>query len=315
MDMLAIDIGYSQVKMVDEKGEKYLFSSFVEREYVDPNKSVNDDPSIITIGDEFFRAKETSRASLNMSPDYHGSTEWHALMGKAFYEYAKDNDLGTEFKMPSLGIGLPIGQRTRAKVEELESIKRFEFSAGKTPYVVEFEKVYCFPQGAVMLQNVGYDEDECIGLIDIGYKTLDLMVLDGCEVVPEFTKSIDKGAFLVIQNARKVCEDKFARGFTDRSILKLLSTKQIFVNKKTWKMGTEITPILEGFWKDVLREVQAVWGDEIELMHRVVIGGGGALLLEGQVKNGLPRTSTVPAADPVFGNALGYITSMQSLRG
>lgn len=320
-NLLAVDVGYSQVKVVDDRGSKYLFPSFVDRSFETGIKLGGGmDETVMTCGgicqSKSYVVGGNSSSSLNLAANFHGTPEWYALMCKAFFDHLGTLDgKVTDIQLDYLGIGVPLDQRKSEKIKEMEQFNSFEFSVDGISYTAKADKVVVFPQGMAMLQEVDFHEDEEIGLIDIGYKTLDVMVLDGGSLVSDSYTSLSFGVKDILGKIKDQFKAKTGATLSDRRAQKLLRTKKQTYAKETIHMAKEVKEISEEYWNNLLKEIRPFWG-EIEMLDRIVVGGGGAVLLGDIFKSKLAGNIQVEIMDdPVFGNVTGYMKSLRSLAG
>lgn len=319
-NLLAVDVGYSQVKAVDGQDNKILFPSFVDRA---SSRGIElgggFDETQMTCGGickgKSYLVGGKSSVSLSLAKDFHGSPEWYVLMCNTLYEILRrQKGEAKELKLDYLGIGVPLDERTPEKIQEMEKFTTFEFSVAEVDYKATVNKVVVFPQGMAMLQTVGFDPDEEIGLIDIGYNTLDIMILDSGSLVNGSNRSLPLGINIVL----KRIIDSFAKKtkgakLSDRHAQKILRTKKKSYGRETISMANEVKEETEYYWDRLTKEIKPFWGD-IKLLDRVVVGGGGAILLGDVFKDKLSAEINVEIMDdPVFGNVTGYMKSLRTL--
>lgn len=317
--LLAVDVGYSQVKVCDDKGNKHVFPSFVDRSHAEGIKLGGGmDETILCCGGickgQSYTVGSNSSVSLNQADNFHGSPEWYALMCKSFYDHLQKREKGeTELALDYLGIGLPLKLRTAEKVKEMEKHTTFEFEAGGKPYKVTAKNVPVFPQGMAMLQEIGFEKDEEVGLIDIGYGTLDIMKVENSELVSGSYTSLPLGVKVVYSRLKKLFSQKTqGANLTDRQAQKVLINKEKSFESNKINMADDVKDVTEYYWDRVFKEIEPVWGD-VRLLDRVIVGGGGAVLLGDVFKNNLSTIQVEVMDDPVFGNVSGYMKSLRTL--
>lgn len=318
-ELLAIDVGYSQVKVVDDKGNKQVFPSFVDRSHAEGIAVGGGmDETVLCCGgvcnNQQYVVGSKSSVSLNQADNFHGSPEWYALMCKAVYDHIREFGNGSNnLKLDYLGIGLPLKQRNAEKIKEMEACNSFNFEVSGVAYSASAKKVVVFPQGMAMLQEIGFKEDEEVGLIDIGYGTLDIMVVDDGSLVSGSYTSLPLGVNEVYSRIKSLFSEKTkGASLSDRQAQKVLIAKKRTFGKKTISMTAEVKDVLEYYWGRVQKEIEPVWGD-VRLLDRVVVGGGGAILLGDVFKDKLSEINVEVMKDPVFGNVVGYMKGLRTL--
>jgi len=326
--MLAIDVGYSAVKVITDKGESVLFSSHVAP-FVDRGIAQIGSQKHIKIGSKtFITGNANLDHDLKTDEELHGSEEWEALMARAFYEVflLGGSPAGGEvvdMVVECLGVGLPFQQYRDEKIAALQSRKEFSFEVDGTPFVVKVEDVKVFPQGFAMIGNVDDPEElNDAGFLDIGFYTLDVVLTRGGSVVHDKCHSQDLGVHRIYEQLRKSCSSKCGKmAVSDHEIKKVLEQGGFKFKGKWVSFVEERDAFLREHVAEIKNYLQGYWRNQFDFLERLVIGGGGAVLLEPFLKqqsaeegDGSLRMAGIPCEivnDPVFGNANGFMRCMQ----
>ncbi|MBU1249117.1 MAG: ParM/StbA family protein [Proteobacteria bacterium] len=319
LKILAVDVGYSFVKVVQDEENMFLFPSFVDYQA--------QSSGLVLKGEEIFEidgktcsiGRQLRFGSHDIDPDLHGSHTWKALICKATYDLAQKTDPEARtIEVDVLSVGVPLSQFRSGKIDSLEGIKGFNFVVNGESFKVKIGNIHVWAQGFSMAQFIDFDEEETYGIVDVGHYTLDLvlfkegkLLMDGCKSFPLGVHSVYKS--LGVAFAKK------ANGMTlsmDR-MEKLLKREKIRVRgiAEEIDMSEDIQMILASYWSSVESEVMSQWDQELNHVSQIYVGGGGAVMLsdKGVLANGLRGVAVVDFKQPVFANALGFIRFSEEL--
>lgn len=207
--------------------------------------------------------------------------------------------------------GLPVGHYAQLKPQVLKygGVCEFEVNGAPVRAVLEVLEVVPQPAGTVfdlLLNRLGEPTseeflDKSVGVIDVGYFTTDLIVLEDLEFVTSKSQGCDLGISVLLESIRCELERAFKTSFALREVERVVRKGAVRIE------GAEHPVELEGHLRDfaqgVLSFVRNAWGDPRKL-DVVILTGGGAELLYGLLKEEIPHLRTV--SSPVFSNARGF---------
>lgn len=193
------------------------------------------------------------------------------------------------------------GSEEKGEKRELlkKYVERFEVNGE------EFEqKVYVLPQGLGIWFDAG-KPDNCV-IVDIGYRTIDVVVINEGKIEPFTTGIPDRGTITMASLLRDYVAEQFGVNLSVAEAERILRTGKLTVKgkeedlsevieklKQTYAMKTLVdaihTPAIRPFW---------------ERHGNIIVAGGGAYFLPELVKKGYGLT--VPEK-PEYSNVRGFI--------
>lgn len=306
VSVFAVDVGYSHVKAASDDGRRISFPSLVVS-HVDTGVSLDMPLEVVNwVGRNVVVGNPDEGGRLASLDGFHGSFEWQALMCKTFFLLMKEMDV-TTLSLPLLVVGLPLSQNSESRKAKVKAVKRYQFTVDDVPYLVNIGAIEVIPQGAAMLMRCPADDDG-IGIIDIGHYTVDLAVMrKGVDGIPRIinsrTKSLRTGMHTVFKQLDSLLSARIGKSDVDfGQAFKILKNKRIKYQGNTEDLSVEIDSILSEYVNAIVKQVGDAWGDDIDFLSRIVVSGGGAVLLRDLFPDRFEM-----ADDSFFGNAIGYL--------
>ncbi|OEH84624.1 hypothetical protein BHU72_09005 [Desulfuribacillus stibiiarsenatis] len=333
---IAIDIGFGFVKAMNQEGTIIRFPSVVA---LDRSEKMR---NILKTQAEDFSVTIWPTGELEHSKSYlvgdaamvggNGLRTWEEkavantnmeiLIATAAAVLGNDEDI-------ELAVGLPLTYYRTQKEEVTALLKKMDMSVlieGQARKRVKIASVYVFPQGAGAYYAACLNIDGAVknpelvnspvGLIDIGYRTTDILVMakgkKGLMPREELSGGIDMGmkfAYQIIQNE--------AEEVVKKSIDLLTVEKAIL-----WENSRLLHRGIEYSLKDVENEAYAEladqlaakikirWGDEIDHLSAIIIAGGGGEILAPYLKHSF--STMIKMENAAFANVEGFLAA-QSL--
>lgn len=343
--IVAVDTGYGDIKAVNNQGGKMIFPAWVGG------------PIPLDLNEVFKAQNNDSADHLHVKITFKDGNTLEAFAGKLAIKESPDptqlfdttRSSHTYFKVfPAIpmallgmgepfaaGVGLPLSD-WKNKEQKTTAIKAYDdlngatvkFLAGKhagQSYKLIIEKTYIYPQavGATFAEinhpNPPFEiiPGMQIGLIDMGFRTLDLVAVelgeDGPEITNRLSTTIELGVVDLYRNYRREFERIYGVKVDERRMERQITTGKAIVKGKE----EDITPILESLKNSlviqVVDKVKALWGNDIEYFQKIIFSGGGANVFYEQIKgslNGLYRSR-----EPQWDNANGYRNLVEALHG
>lgn len=300
--IVAVDVGYGRTKFATE-GKVDFFSSYLSffRDYytIDFMRSVDVievDGISFYVGDKALAVGD--QISL-IGNDFHGSREWKALLSYAFYQM-KDNISNNV--IDRLAIGLPLSQFTDKRKAQIRSIKSFRCKINGEDFEFEVDKIIVLPQGAGAILEYSDSEEE-IGIVDIGYYTLDFAYFKDGEINPKYSSSENSGIFKLYQYVANLLKKKFDISCDTKAIEKIINKKKIFVEGKEHDLSDDIDNLKYDYCSELVYYIKQHWGTVLKGIQKIMFIGGGSEV----IKTFLPEKSNyVIPKNPAFANVLGY---------
>lgn len=146
---------------------------------------------------------------------------------------------------------------------------------------------------------------ENVGIIDIGFCTIDLARADSLEFIDRKSASYPLGLF----NAYSEISEEINRCFDieapPESLETVLASGQIKVGGKTYSIQKQKQQALIRITEQILSKVKTLWPDRWQL-DRIIITGGGGQLLYNYLEHNLDHNTEL-SPKPVFANVEGYL--------
>lgn len=310
MRCLAIDVGYSATKIVDAENNRFLFPSLVKG-YVSDGLSLDDGHPVLGFRDkEFIVGDSHEGGEINVSENFHGSESWEVLMCWAFYQYAR-RQKESDIYIDRLCIGLPYSQYYKEKFAQVNK-KHFMFSVDDKEFNIEIENLYILPQGKAVLLSLGDIErltTGSVGILDIGYYTLDMVCFKDGQIVRSRSESVPAGISKVYSEMERVIKAKLRTSKVSSSVIrKVLKEKKLVFRRNEYDFRKDVQIIINRYWDTVLSSCTKCWENEMDFMNPLLVAGGGAEFLRGYLNSGFQAVSNA-----VYSNAIGYMQYVKSV--
>lgn len=313
---ISIDVGYSQVKAVSEKGKKILFPAVKADIVDDPTAGMFKQLGHCVYVKRFNSAEEAlvgegALRSLNATTTLarEKSPEIHDLfILTAAYLCGASG-------FTDLAVGLPLAYYRFQKDELKRRLEKItaHLTIGEGPErYINISRVNVFPQGVGVLLSPGLNIALAgrIAVIDIGYYTTDYLlfeVINGSPVpIPELCGSIDAGIHLASRGISVKYQEKTSALAPKFLLNDMILGKDICFNGRKLDLTKEFDVVLKRNAEQITQSVYAIWSQQADNIHQTVVAGGGSLLLSKYLE--FPNI-TLPD-DPVYANAEGFLSML-----
>ncbi|WP_157656557.1 ParM/StbA family protein, partial [Campylobacter coli] len=166
--------------------------------------------------------------------------------------------------------------------------------------------VFLFAQGQGIFLEYPNHEDSLVGVIDIGYNTLDFLVFEDKEPRSDLCFANQGGANRIIVDLQKILTREFRVDFSEQEAKKVFLNKEVKIAGKVIDFKDEIKSMTERYIDFVLDEFTNKCGDLMMRSDGVIIGGGGAYFLDQEyIKETHPNIILAPSPHE-FSNVRGY---------
>jgi len=293
---IAIDIGYGDTKVYYE-GQSFKFPSAIE-----PSRQAQVDLAESKLDTYLFNAQEfrvgqkalrnaIATRGFNFLNKYSPLLIFHALK-LAEVDFEKPIQIAT-------GLSLLNYKGAKDFMKVLSS-----FTVGDTHLKPE---IFLFAQGqGIFLESARKEVNELIGVIDIGYNTLDFLVFEYDEPRSDLCFANSGGANKIIVDLQKILTKEYKVDFTEQEAKKVFINKEVKIAGQVIDFKDTITTMTQHYVDFVLDEFANKCGDLMLRSDGVIIGGGGAYFLdEKYLKKEHPNIILAPAPYE-FSNIRGY---------
>jgi len=222
-----------------------------------------------------------------------------------------------------LAVGLPLAwykSQKNALKQRLESLSATVSVDDSQPRYISIGRVTVFPQGAgvVLFDGSRFPKTGWVGIIDVGGYTTDFMLMEMVNGQPvpdmDFCGSVEAGAQLldraVVAEFQKQVGEPLPPEMVPSVLDKVLAGQPIKYFGKEIRLSAEVTRAKRETASLIAQKVLSVWANRAGHVEMTLLAGGGALLFRDEFMGLLP--CPVMSNDPVYANALGYLSSIRS---
>jgi len=322
---ISVDIGFGYTKAVNEKGKSVFFPSVVAPLYASTTGGAlgyGNDDYIVRMNDKDYYvgdAAMTAGGDRQWEEEAAENANLNILVGTAVHVLmSKDEEI-------DLVVGLPMSFYTsqrKAIKETLLSLKTDITIGGKTKHV-QFSSVFVFPQSAGVYYHAIHNIDGSIkdmnlfnkqvGVIDCGNRTVDLLYMargrKGLMPREELSGSEDLGMY----EAHKIVQHKARALINGNADLIEIEKSLLWFNGdldfkgQTYNLRKIQKETYAEHAQKIVAWVKQKWGDDINTLHSVIIGGGGGEALFSHFEDQFP--SIIKVEKPILSNAYGYLAA------
>lgn len=295
-DIFGLDLGFEQSKVFSQCCNfKYLSmignpSAFELEQPKDKdpmnNLIVEFDNQVMYVG---AKALETNNARLCVRTDKtnteHDKAELYAALGHL-------HDV-TGLDKCAIVTGLPIEDfKEEGLVEKVSQnmigVKSFRFDKDKHPIVVDVKEVIVIPQSAGAFYSYVLDDEgkfigdrmlaEVVIVVDVGYKTTDIITMKNCRYVSDKSCTIEKGMKDIHKELQRLIRANHGRKFMLSEMDEICRSKQFKDKGIVIDVSSLITLAESPVASAIINEAYALVGDTREADKVLACGGTMALL-------------------------------------
>lgn len=205
-----------------------------------------------------------------------------------------------------------------------------EFPDHNKKHTISFNKVYLIPQGAgalsyLMLNNGKkyYIPNTYIGMIDIGFKTTDVVVFkiddEGkLDFISDMSSTLENiGMSTIFSEMEKAFmkESRNGESLSVDRLMELVKNGIIFYNGAYLNLKEELVKIKKELAYSIVNNIDTLWTSSAKsAFNSVVLAGGGGIVLYPYLKSTLGIYAIDLASNAEFANSLGYMSQIQNLK-
>lgn len=306
--MTGIDVGFGDVKVVYmESGELKYFKMPTAIKYAGNSSSGITEEGIRCFqGREYLVGEQArfgafSTRSYDFLRRYTGLFVYHAL-----------KSLGLETQ--DVGVGLPLNWFS----------KKEEFLKELTQTVVDGEKLEIqpklFPQAVGILMDYRMDIDGKTKedttkdgiVLDIGYNTVDVVCFERGAAVRSDAGTLEKyGISRIILELADIIYSEFSFQLSEQEAKDVFLEGKLRLYGDIKDLSEIIRSITEKYFNELLHTIESRWDSRLKRAEVMLLGGGGAVILNGYMPSALSKIISVPKY-PEYSNARGYMKGLRA---
>ncbi len=323
----AVDVGFGRTKAVSSHGEHYdfpsligefkpvIFSAGMENSPLTSRLAISTDRKDWFVGEAAIK-QSTPQNTIDSQRTV--AKEGIVLLLTALTILARKSP-----ELINLVTGLPVSHYQRFKERYLSAIGCAHFTDLLSPsgkivksVLLSVEAVRVIPQPMGTYFDAILDDDGQlienrmaagkVGIIDIGYNTLDLARVDGLEFVNTRSASFSRlGIFNSFQNLSTELYRNLSLEVPPERMEPLVRANEVMIAGKAVSIDLMRQAAFQNAAEQIVSRVKSTWPDRWEL-DRILLTGGGALLLSDYL---LPvfEGQAVLASSPAYANVSGYL--------
>jgi len=300
---IAADVGHGFVKALSADGRRAVYPSLISPAPVGPDLGSFSGPRPTVVNGRPYLIGENARFSAASLFSRDKATDPLTLV---LSWAAAAKLLGAGYHTVSLGVGLPLSWYASQKAALSEALRR---SVTVDECHLAVESVAVFPQGVGALLAAGPLPDGLVGLVDIGYRTVDYLVAQVNRGLP--SPVLDRsgtwagGMHVAYQAMSQALENATGVRFEPHE---LLDREFVTARGQRVDLTAYRAAAFEALAADLARHLAAAWDGVVDKLDTILLAGGGALALSPYM-SGLPPTAVV-VKNSQWANAVGYLGLM-----
>lgn len=326
---IAIDLGYGYTKAVSRYGPKVLFPSVVGRGF----ERFSDQPLAreakpqyeVRIGEQRYFVGELAQREC-----------WDAV--RAF-----DEDRARHFSTPillataaaltageariSVSTGVPLELYKSQKEDFKKAISSFDEYVEVTGFApkrrLTFEEVRVYPEAcgafySYILNGNGepsgegarlLEEGGLVGVVDIGYKTTDFVLMDLSRLQPikPMSGTLNVGVSDLYRDVQIALQEETGDVLDNLKVEEAVNRGTMWLRGKAYDVGRHLSAAKSVLSRTITDRLQSAWRDQTKYIRTVLLAGGGAAFLQDTLR--LEDTSLCVLPEAQFANALGFLAA------
>ena len=301
MTKIAIDCGHGYTKGLSTHGARTVFPSLIAPAPSGPDLGRFGAQAVVTLDGEKYLVGDAARLSATSLFTHEKATDRLTI---ALTKIAVAQVAGPGYHMVNLGVGLPLSWYASQK-DALAKILTGPADVDDSHLMIESATV--FPQGIGALVSVGdLPWSGLVGLVDIGYRTVDYLVAEVRDGLPQpltqYAGTYSGGMHVAFQAMSQAVEQQThvrfePHEFTDR--------ETVTAHGETVDLEPFRRSAFEALAGDLSRHLDTSWDGIADKLDRLYLAGGGAVALYPYF-TGLAAPTLLP--DSQWANAQGFLS-------
>jgi len=336
LENVAVDLGYGFVKAISSSGKRVIFPSLVGKGYDrgitnilgdTPNDIFNMHVNIT--GEDYFvgeLANESRSLSRIFERERFNHLYTHILLNTAI-QLVTDGRGGSV----NLSTGLPL-DFYQAQAKDFQSSiigiqSHIDWKSGllfEVAKQVNIERALVFPQGASAIFSALINHDgkftyphfmhqgSLIGLIDIGFRTTDFVVVEIQEngsFVPKakLSGTVDDGVNNLYRDIRQAYKTQTGGAdLSEHYISRILKDERLMYKGNKIDFSQIIQSSKKSIATNIVDRLKNVWAEESDLFDAIFLAGGGGELFEPYIQPHFDNR-LLKITESQFANTIGYL--------
>lgn len=341
-EIVAVDVGYGYVKTISSNGKKVIFPSVVgtgrERvlaNFIEKSSSQTKEKDLselhIKIDGKHYYVGEMALRNSNDATRVFDRERYNHEYSSILTHVAIQLVVDPNTTKVVLFTGVPLDYyrtqheeyKNKLLNEEAPTIEWLSGNTELTTKKVEIEHVGVFPQGmsalfATLMNHDGQtfkkdllEEGNQIGIIDIGFRTTDICVVEmkeGGGFIPllQYSETIDQGVVSFYENVKIAYQNRTGGSdLSETKIKRILKRNSITYQGKKIDLSEEVEQAKLAVVNSIIDRINKLWKEEADTFDYIfVVGGGGSLFMDYLQKNFDNRLLSIVSGQ--FANAIGY---------
>lgn len=310
--IIGLDIGYGYTKLFgisDEGNTRQVMFKTMVAGYV-PSSNFGEDVEVVYVNDSPFTVGQEAEKHLlgefSVTHDFVGTPEYFAIIAYAIKRSAGIPEL--------LVLGLPPALYSKDKVESLiQQFYRMQFKDRNKLLIHMPKQIRYIPQGGGIFFAHYFEKDrgladKNVAVIDIGFRTMDIVLMAKMKYISEAARSYPIGVKLLYEQVKSLFSKQFGFFISDEIVEKIITNGQFEHFGELYKF--DVSEMVNKFYVEQITRVLRDYSQRIrELKYSidtVIVGGGGVVYAQG-IKN------AIIVNNPQYANARGYALYGRSL--
>ena len=300
---IAVDCGHGFTKGIAATGPRILFPSLIAPAPTGPHLGRFSPADVVAVNGQPYLVGESARLNATSLFSHEKATDPLTL---ALTWIACANVVGPGYRTVSLAVGLPLSWYA-AQQESLAAALRGVVDVDGSHLLVD--AVTVFPQGIGALLAADLPRQGLVGLVDIGYRTVDYLIAQVQDGMPspllDRSGTWQGGLHVAYQSMSQSLEKFTAVRFEPHE---LVDREAITANGQRVPLEPYRAVAFQALAADLSRHLAAQWDGIGEKLDTWLLAGGGALALA-PYWSGL--TAPTLLSDSQWANARGYLNLLE----
>ncbi len=299
-DCIGIDIGYGFTK-THCFGKSHVFPTMVH--LTSAGKKFTEMKPITANRNMYLVGKDAEREGNQIdtrTPDFVTSDPWMAVLGYALR-------LNEVIGFANIVLGVPPGMYSDEYADQIsKAIRASSISPNGAARSYTFGSIHVIPQGVGIflryLQDHPGDAEKTVVVIDIGYRTIDMVLFSEGQFATETIKSNRDGVSYLFDGISAAFDKKYHQTLFYKETLQFLQEGSIRRLNKEYRLDEPEE--VKGYVRKVVSSINSFIDGLPVAADLAIVGGGGIHVLKDRFE-GLQHDLII-APDPDMANAMGY---------
>ncbi len=299
---ISVDAGHGYVKALSTTGERVLFPSLIAPAPTGPDLGRFGSQAVVVLDGEKYLVGDDARRSTGSLFSKEKATDPLTI---AITKIAAAKAAGPGYHIVNLGVGLPLSWYASQKDALAAALTA---TATVDDCHLMIKSVSVFPQGIGALVSVGdLPWVGLVGLVDIGYRTVDFVVAEVRDGMPQpltqYAGTYPGGMHIAFQSIAQALESETQVRFEPHELN--ADRETVTANGRQITLDPFRAFAFEALAGDLSRHLAITWDGVMDKLDRLYLAGGGAIALSPYL-SGLSAVRILP--DSQWANAQGFLS-------